>query len=384
MARPEATPLALAALAAALLVAGGAAFAQDEPAPEQPAPDAPAAPSDDAPAERATPSPLPLHDTPMDAGHDALERLFGKVLALDRFFGDDGLLDPLRRGSWVALRNDLRLTGAYGVQDTVSLRAKLRLPGMDKWLRDRVHVLLESASADTPDEIVPDAAPTAPVEPARLDQDASALLRYAFIEKLGFDLGASAGVMLRIPVDAVVRLRARYALDVGGVFLARIALVPFWRTDLGLGAIVSADLQRELGGSALARIGGSATANEQEESRGVQWASEVGVVQPLGPTSAYSLAYGARGVTRPVPRIEAHRAYFRVRTGFLRRWLFAELEPEAVWPMTDPEIRKPVWGFILRIEIQLQSDGGERPVLPVTPTATAPTATLPPGVTIPP
>jgi hypothetical protein len=300
----------------------------------------------------------------VDAGHAALERLLGKVLALDRFFGTDGDLDPLRRRSWVALRNDLHLTQAYDPDYVVSLRANLRFPGAERWLRDRLRIVVEGVSADE-DVPVPDGEPPPAVgEPPRLGQDAAALLRYAFVDRLGFEVGASAGVLLRIPPDAVVRLRARYALAAGGLFLARLALVPFWRTDLGLGATASGDLQREIGRASLIRLGGSATVNQEEEARGVQWSSELALLRSLGSSAAISLAYGTRGVTRPLPRVESHRAYFRARTALLRPWVFVEVEPEAVWPMTDPEVHRPVLGVILRLELQIHGDGVGAAVTP--------------------
>ncbi|HSN89628.1 MAG TPA: hypothetical protein VLS93_00235 [Anaeromyxobacteraceae bacterium] len=332
---------ARAAFAAALIALAGPTPAQDEAAREEPAPEAP--------------PPPPRPGTPIDAGHAALERLLDRVLALDRFFAEDGDLDPQRRRSWVAWRNQVRLTSAHDPEVRTALRASLRFPGLERWLHDRLRVVVEGVSSDA-ETLLPDGQPPPPGEP-RLGQDAAALLRYAFIDRLGLELGASAGVLLRLPPDAVVRLRARWAVPAGDLFLVRLALVPFWRSDLRLGATASADVQRELGRAALARLGGSATANQEERARGLQWSAELALLRSLGPGSAASLGYGVGGVTRPRARVESHRVYLRARRSLLRPWLFAEVEPEAVWPLTDPAVRRPVLGVYLRLEMQVHGDG---------------------------
>jgi hypothetical protein len=291
----------------------------------------------------------------VDAGHAALERLLGRALAFDRFFGDDGDLDPIRSRSWVAVRNDVFASRTRDPAYTFSLRASLRLPGLERWLRDRLRIVVDGVSAE-PDPLVPDDEPPPPGEP-RLGQDAAALLRYAFVDRLGFEVAASAGVLLRAPPDAVVRVRARRAFAAGDLFLGRLALVPFWRTDLGPGATASADLQRALGTFALVRLGGSATGNEEEWSRGLQWSTEVALLRSLGGGAAASLAWSVAGVTRPLARAESHRVYLRARRTFLRPWIFVEAEPQLLWPLSEPDVRMPVPGLLVRLELQVQANG---------------------------
>jgi hypothetical protein len=324
--------LVRAATAAGLLATGDPARAQ-EPAEEPPA---------------------PKEDTFIDSGHRLVEGVLGTVLRLDRFFSDERDLDPIREQSFIRWRNEFLTTEQKGFAYATTVRASLRFPGLTRWWRERLRLVLEGDAEElqAPEALFGRTDATAPPPTLRVVNDAAAELRYAFVNELGFDVDAGIGVLLRYPPGATARLRMRYAQPFAEDFLARFVVTAFYRTDLRLGASGAFDVQRGLGDRTVVRLGTSVTVNEDERARGFQWTNDALVLHALTPLTALSAGATSIGYTRPLPVVTTYRVFVRYRRDVLRRWLFAEIEPGVAWPLTGPGQRERVLGLVLRLEVQ--------------------------------
>jgi hypothetical protein len=315
----------------------------------------------------------PAEDTWLDVGHAFVEqRLFAPVLWFDRFFSDERETEAERSRSFLRWRTEARLEeGASRPALTTGVRVTLRLPGLGRRLH-RLRLVIAGETHDTVSALFP-REPTAPgtVDPAEDDVmlgNGDAGLRYYFLDSVLAHADLGGGVLLELPPGVYGRLRFRWAIPVGTLFLTRAVLTGFWRSDVGLGASGTLELERPVARSALARLSGAAT--RSEESRGAEWSAEAALLASLsrrvaaqiaaaisGATGAEAIAPGpVDGAARaaPVPAIERFRAYLRLRRDVYRRWLFLEVEPEVAWPWSPERGRYAAWAVALRAEVQVQ------------------------------
>ncbi len=75
----------------------------------------------------------------------------------------------------------------------------------------------------------------------------------------------------------------------------------------------------------------------------------------LSPTVVAGLEGSARGETFPKNDVRRYRLVARVRTNFLRPWLFLEAAPELYWPREESGKFTRQRATTLRLEIQFFS-----------------------------
>jgi hypothetical protein len=347
----------------------------DEPAAEPPAPPPPPPPPQAGPRRE--------DEGWIDAGHAFVEqRIFAPVLRVDRFFSDERDLEAERARSFLRWRNELRFTeGTSTPAYTTSISANLRLPGLNKQLRRlRIEIAGQTREAVTalfPGEAgTPEAGP-----PEQTFGTADAGLRFRLWETLTTygDLGG--GIMLRLPPGAYGRVRFRFVEPLGRRFLARQALTPFWRTDVGWGTTTSAGVERPLARETLARLSGSTTISE--ESRAFDWIGDLSLLATFQARLGIQLGAAMTGTTGEPVVVGRYRVYTRLRRDFYRRWLFLELEPEYAWPWTPELGRHRRWGVAFRLEVQFQGNEAPPPRPPPPPDpepADPPSGALPGGI----
>jgi len=389
--RPLAVLLPIALAGAA--VAGDQPTAAD-PAPADPPPEqAPAA----APQPEATTTPPPDgmpegkprgedQDNWVDAGHAFVEqRIFAPVLRLDRFFSDERDIEAERSRSFLRWRSEVRLSqDTVGPAFTTGVRATLRLPGLNKQLR-RLRLVIAGETRDALGTLFPrqpGQTGGAPGDVATDDDElgsADAGLRFQLWETLASHADLGGGVLLRLPPGVFGRVRFRWAIPVRKLFLTRTVVTGFWRTDTHFGTLTAVDLERPLGPALVARLSGSGTITE--ESRGVEWISEVALLAALDLRTAAQIAAAVNGVTDPLvvaqdlqtgaarraPPVDRYRFYTRFRRDVYRRWLFVEIEPEVAWPWSLEKGRHAAWGLSLRLEVQFQGKEAPPPPPPAPP-----------------
>ncbi|HEX9050150.1 MAG TPA: hypothetical protein VF841_06400 [Anaeromyxobacter sp.] len=375
--------------AAAEEPAAGAAQGRDATSSEAsgpPSSDAPATsepkPSEPKPSEPNESGPPATGDTWLDAGHAFIEqRIFAPILRLDRFFSDERDIEPEREQSFLRWRNEVRFTeDSKRPSFATGLRATLRLPGLDRRLK-RLRLVIAGDTRDAIDKLFPrQPSPGTPVDQTQADQDTvgagDAGLRYFLLDTLAYHADLGAGALVQLPPGVYGRLRFRWAFPVGKLFLSRLALIGFWRSDVKFGTTASAELDRPVSSSLLFRLSGGGTRSER--SKGIEWGSELAAIVPLPPSSAAQLAVATGGATEAwvvapdpatgvarafrTPQPDRTRVYARLRTDVYRRWIFVELEPEIAWPWTPERGRYSAWGLALRLEVQFQ--GKEAPPAP--------------------
>jgi hypothetical protein len=347
-----------------------------EPEPSTPPPSSPAPAASEPPA---------TGDTWLDTSHAFVEqRIFAPILRLDRFFSDERETEAEREQSFLRWRNEVRFTGDMTRPSfSTGLRATLRLPGLNARLR-RLRLVIAGETRDAVDKLFPrEPTPGTPTDQTHTEEDTvgggDAGLRYFLLDTLAYHADLGGGVLVQLPPGVYGRLRFRWALPTGKLFLSRLALIGFWRSDVLFGASASAELDRPVSRSLLLRLSGGATRSQR--SNGVEWGSELAAIVTLPPRSAAQLAVATGGATRawvvapdpatgfPVsyrsPQVDRTRVYARLRTDVYRSWLFVEIEPEVAWPWTPERGRYSAWGLALRLEVQFQ--GKEAPATPPPP-----------------
>jgi hypothetical protein len=296
----------------------------------------------------------------IDAGHAFVEqRIFAPVLRLDRFFSDERDLEAERSRSFIRWRNEVRFEhGTSTPTFNTGVSATLRLPGLRKQLR-RLRVEVAGQTRDAISALFPERGVGDETPAERLGSaDAGLGLRIWDRLRSHGDLGA--GVLLRLPPGVYGRARVRSILPLGRRLLSRQAVTGFWRTDTRFGTSASADLERPLASSMIARLLGSATLTEV--SRGVEWLGDVAFVATFQDRSGAQVGASVTGATDALagaPPVERYRVYTRFRQDFYRHWVFVELEPEYAWPWTPERGRRATWGVALRLEVQFR--GNEAP-----------------------
>jgi hypothetical protein len=337
-----------------------------DPEGEGPGPEPAGAPTTAQPGPEA-PSPHHAEENWLDIGHAFIEhRIFAPVLRVDRFFSDERDLEPERARSFLQWRQELRFqqhrsTPSY----TTTVGASLKLPGLNQELR-KLQVEITGQTRDAFTALFP-GDHASPGEVPTTDSNfgtADAGIGYRLFETVARtvathgDLGA--GVTLKLPPGVHGRARVRFAESLGARVLARQAVTGFWRTDTGFGSSTSAELERPLAFSTLARLGGSATVTEK--SRGFEWGGDLSLAATLRAHIGAQLGFGLSGASRAPVGVDVYRFYLRLRRDVYRKWIFAELAPEYAWPWEPVIGRRGVWAVVLRLEVQFQ--GNEAPRIP--------------------
>jgi hypothetical protein len=354
----------------------------DEGAPEAPATEPPPSPPPPPPAP-ADAQAKPENDAWIDVGHAFIEhRIFAPVLRVDRFFSDERDLEAERARSFLRWRNELRFTEGKSTPGyTTSLSANLRLPGLNKQLR-RMRIEIAGQTREAVTALFPgEDAGAETGAPEQTFGTADAGLRFRLWETLTTNADLGGGVMLRLPPGAYARVKFRFVEPLGRRFLARQALTPFWRTDVGWGTTGSAEVERPLARAVLTRLAASTTIHE--ESRAFDWISDLSLLATFRARLGVQVGAAMNGLTGEPVVVSRYRVYTRLRRDFYRRWIFLELEPEYAWPWTVELGRHRLWGVAFRLEVQFQGNEAPPPRPPPAPDpepADPPTGALPGGV----
>jgi hypothetical protein len=331
-------------LLAGAAVAQPAAGAGDRP-PTEPSP--PGSPD-------AAQQPSAEGSTWIDDFHRRLEGgLTDLTEVLDGAFGEDRRLDLEHPGTYLRWRNELRVDDGGKWSPRTSARASLQLPALKRWGK-RLQLVFSGESKGDPtirrleDPGDPGFSPSVRAQQANLE------LRNDFFRTPETVVQAAAGVRLRLPFEYFGALRFRRRLDLGWKVTLRFTQQGSWTNREGFGEKTQLDFDRPVAAHTQVRWNNAGFVTE--ESRGYEWATELGLAHQFVPvrTAGY-LAFALTGFRLPNEKAEVqlYRLFTRVRRDVWRRWLFVELEPEIGWPMTPLEGRHRVLAITLRLDIIL-------------------------------
>jgi len=113
---------------------------------------------------------------------------------------------------------------------------------------------------------------------------ADAGLRFYLWDTLASHADLGGGVLLEVPPGVYGRVRFRWAIPVGKLFLSRFAVVGFWRSDVKFGTTVSGEIERGVWRSTFLRLSGSGTVSER--SNGSSGSRSLALLVPLPPRAA--------------------------------------------------------------------------------------------------
>jgi hypothetical protein len=177
-------------------------------------------------------------------------------------------------------------------------------------------------------------------------------LRYMIYKTMRDRFHFGGGLSVAWPMEAYVRMRYTRLMHLGPNNLVRLSETGFWNTLHGTGETSRIDLERALPIDITGRL--SIFATYLEDTSGLQWGAETSFFRQLTPQSAAALDFGTYGVTRP-DLISTYRVASRYRRNFLRPWLFFEIEPELLFPLTEGGKRQAIWVMTLALEYQFFS-----------------------------
>jgi hypothetical protein len=220
-------------------------------------------------------------------------------------------------------------------------------------LLDRFSVKISAVADDTVDTLFGGSSVTSPHV---RDNNPNAEIRFGAYRGTRTTADLGVGFLAQIPPAAFARARYRLALPVGRVFLWRSSYSVFWRTDTHLGTKVDTSLERHLAESTLVRLAASSQV-AQRKTRDLEYGADLSLLHAFTETSALALGAGLSGATRATVAVDRYRLFTRGRQAVLRRWIFAELEPEVSWPWQRDFGRRREYAVTLRLEVQFQ--GGE-------------------------
>jgi len=208
--------------------------------------------------------------------------------------------------------------------------ASFRLPNMDK----KMKVVITSESGEDQSRNHPDDDPYDLEAPVGLsetdDRRTTAGLRYYLTDTRKVRLNVGAGLKLGNPVQPYVRLRLRYTEPLGHSTLLRLTPTAIWLKEDGVNRSLRLDLEQRMSENVLIRVSQSFVHEELES--GVSWGTVLTLYDRLSNVTVVAFDAGATGNTQPDHRVERYRLAARLRSNFLRDWLFLELEPEYYWP----------------------------------------------------
>lgn len=230
--------------------------------------------------------------------------------------------------------------------------ADFRLPKMSKKLK----LVVTSESRDEAGNL-PDEDPYDVESPAISDVDekrqTTAGLRYYLADTRKARLSAGSGLKFGDPVQPYFRLRLRYTQPLNRSTLFRVIPTAIWFSEDGIRRSLRAELDHRLNENLLARLFQSFVRDELEP--GVFWGSALTLYDRLSAVTVVALETGATGRTHPENHVERYHTSVRLRSNFLRDWLYLEVEPEYYWPRDELGQYHLYRAITFRLEMQFYS-----------------------------
>ena len=270
----------------------------------------------------------------------------------DSFFGQHRAGEDWP-GSLIKWEGSVRFDEQEKTSYRSEFSASFRLPKMSK----KAKLVITSESRDDQSNSHPDDDPydleLPPGSSASEDRQTTAGLRYYLTDTRKVRLNVGAGLKFGNPVQPYLRVRFRYTESLSSSTLLRLTPAIIWLTEDGINRSLRVDLEQRMSENVLVRATQSFAREELEP--GVHWGSALTLYDRLSSVTVLAFEAAATGNTHPDNRVERYRLATRLRTDFLRDWLFLELEPEYYWPRDTLGEYHLFRAFTFRLEMQFYS-----------------------------
>jgi hypothetical protein len=294
-------------------------------------------------------------DTWLDHTHAFFTQQFCQpAVWFDNFFGDDRANEEGWPGSSLRIKGTYRLDQEEDDSFRTSIKSSVRLPNVSNRLK-----LVLTAGGEEEGQFLQ--ADEDPISQEVVEGDAggetSLALRWHILRSRKTKVTVGGGARLESPLVPFIRVRLRHTEPIGD--RTQVRLVPTYLAvrDEGVTRSVRLDLERLLGSKSLVRLSQSVKRQDNEyESVGHRWGTELSLLTRLTKKRALSLEVGQEGITRPSTITTTYRIGTRYRVQFHRPWLYYEIEPEVYWPRDEIDgSYKRVYAISFRLEINFIS-----------------------------
>lgn len=266
----------------------------------------------------------------------------------DSFFGDKRDTEETRASLYARWVQDFLFDQSDSFEYDTKFRAQAELPRFSRHMK----LLIGDDDDDRVDDL---RANQEEIE----DTNANAQLglRYDLKSKEKSRLSLTGSLRLS-PFTPRLKLRHRKGWVTSPTTLARLTSTGYWDADDGFSARLTGDLEKSLDHSAMLRwVNSVEWAEDQQQEDGLNWLSQLTHFEKFSTDKALALDVGVFGVTKPQFEPENYRIRARFRSGFLRPWLFYELQPEIYWPQDErKEECDTCLAMMFRLEIQFRKE----------------------------
>lgn len=259
---------------------------------------------------------------------------------VDDLFGD---WDDEEASMQLRAISELTTVEGAGSSFRFRVRASANLPKAKRRLR------LIISSDDDRDERV--AGQDALSQLRQTSNDMSAALRWMSSDKLPFKTDFDVGIRGIGPPDVFARLRGREDWSLAQDTLFRFSQTFRYGTESQGRSISDFALEHVLGESTVARLSSAYEYDQQNNLNGMVWAQGLSLSHVMGDTKTLSYGVTVNGHLKPDWRSDNKGPWLVWRSGFLRDWLFYEVEPRLTWYNTESRW-EAVWSLTLRLEVQ--------------------------------
>lgn len=270
----------------------------------------------------------------------------------DGFFGEHRAGEDWA-GSLIRWQGSFRLDEQDGGDFRSTLDANLRLPRMN----DRLKLIITSQSGSDESRTLPDDDPYgfgSPDDTPNADKRQTAAgFRYYLTDTRTTRMDIGAGLKLSHSVQPYVRFRLRFTQPLSSSTLVRLTPTVIWLREEGVNRSLRIDLEQRMSENILVR--GSHSVVRRELEPGVSWGTSLTMFDRLSMVTVLALEAAAQGHTFPDAQVLRYRLAARVRSNFLRDWLFMEVEPEYYWPRDSQGEYHLFRAITFRLEAQFYS-----------------------------
>jgi hypothetical protein len=246
---------------------------------------------------------------------------------LDSLFGDEFHYDDYR-ATYGSVSTGALWSDYDGFDPRLRARVRLQLPQWD----NRISAFAGRVGED---DYISDTEGEFSALPTRQfgnleDESVLVGLGYSKPERTGNDFDAGVGLRVDLPLDPYARARYEIVRPFAERYVFRGRQTVFWQNSEGFGATTRFNIDRALSETLLVRW--SNLGKFTEETRGVEWYSQLTLFQSLGTRTGLAWQTQIEGATDNEVHLTRYGARVIMRRQINWDWLFLELRGGVSWP----------------------------------------------------